>query len=562
MNLTEPSEEDFAVQPWRLAAWRSSNDPLFVVFQDGWRIGDVNPAATAAFGLPCDRLIDSPLSELLGEPITRRLQDAFRAGDPIGRGLGGVALGSAPSGRRTYELWVSVIGGPRPALFCRLTAVGQDEAESELRRLNWALAAYARSSTALIRSKGFEELVVRVCEAIVGEDDYLAAAVGLVEQGPGSPIRIVAGAGQASRYINSLKLSWSETTPEGRGPAGRSARSGEPFIMMDSLIEPVFQLWRPTAIGFGIRSSVTVPFEHGGRTAGILSVYAGRPGAFGVRELEVFSELSRELAFALEVEENRARLRAAEEARLAAEDNARESLAELARAARVLSVATFASSIAHEINQPVAAIITNTDAARRWLSKDPPNLNEARLALDRITRDADRTSEVVGRTRGMLTKNPGKREAGDINALLNEAVLITQVQQRRASIKVEVEVADGLPMVRMDAVQIQQVMINLISNAIDAMKGIANRRRTLKISSRPSAGGEVVISVADVGTGVEVDDANKIFANMFTTKPDGIGLGLSVSRAIVEAHGGRIAMAPNPPQGSIFTFTLPVMEAD
>ena len=441
-------------------------------------------------------------------------------------------------------------------------AAEPDEAADELRRLNWALAAYARSSTALIRFKGFEELVVQVCKAIVGDDDYLAAAVGLVEDGPGSPVRIVAGAGRASGYVNGLKLSWSEATPEGRGPAGRSVRSGQPFIMRDSLIEPIFSLWREKAVGFGIRSSVTIAFEHAGRTAGILSVYAGRPDAFGVRELEVFSKLSRELAFALEMEENRARLREAEEARLAAEDNARESLAELARAARVLSVATFASSIAHEVNQPVAAIIANTDAARRWLSRDQPDLDEARQALDRITRDAARTSEVVGRTRGMLARNPGKREAADVNALLHEAVLFTQLQQRRASIKVELALAGDLPPVWMDVVQIQQVVINLVSNAVDAMKGVANRRRTLKISSHPSTNGQVVISVADVGTGVEVDDADKIFANMFTTKPDGIGLGLSVSRAIVEAHGGRITMAPNPPHGAIFTFSLPVMGAD
>ena len=213
-------------------------------------------------------------------------------------------------------------------------------------------------------------------------------------------------------------------------------------------------------------------------------------------------------------------------------------------------------------SQPVAAIIANTDAARRWLSRDQPDLDEARQALDRITRDAARTSEVVGRTRGMLARNPGKREAADVNALLHEAVLFTQLQQRRASIKVELALAGDLPPVWMDVVQIQQVVINLVSNAVDAMKGVANRRRTLKISSHPSTNGQVVISVADVGTGVEVDDADKIFANMFTTKPDGIGLGLSVSRAIVEAHGGRITMAPNPPHGAIFTFSLPVMGAD
>ena len=432
--------------------------------------------------------------------------------------------------------------------------------DHDLRRLNWALAAYARSSSALIHSSDFKELVTGVCEAIVGEDDYLAATVGVVEQGPGQPVRLVAGAGLASEYLEGMTLSWSEGTLEGRGPAGVAIRSNRPFIVRDSLTEPAFSPWRLKASWFGIRSAVTIPFSQNDTPAGVLIVYAGQPDAFGPRELDVFARLSRELAFARTLEEDRAQLRAAEEARRAAEEAARESLAELARAARMVTVATFASSIAHEVNQPVAAIMANSEAALRWLSKDPPNLDEARAALSRITRDADRTSAIVGRTRGMLTKDLGRREAVDVHPLLREALGFTEVQRKRASIKVETEFAQNLPTVWADPVQVQQVAVNLIANAIDSMKGVQGRRRVLKVSTALTDRGEVRISVADNGPGVDESNAAQIFTHLFTTKSEGMGLGLPICKAIVEAHDGRLDLTANDPSGAIFSFTLPVQE--
>jgi len=431
----------------------------------------------------------------------------------------------------------------------------------DLRRLNWALAAYARSSSALIRSSDFKELVTGVCEAIVGEDDYLAAAVGLVEHGSGLPVRLVAGAGLAAGYLEGLTLSWSEESPGGLGPAGLAIRANQPFIMRDSLNEPSFSPWRRRALRFGIRSAVTIPFSRNDAPAGVLIVYAGQPNAFAARELDVFARLSRELAFAHGLEEERAQMRAAEEARRAAEEAARESLAELARAARVITVATFASSIAHEVNQPVAAIMANSEAAMRWLAKDPPNLDEARAALGRITRDADRTSAVVGRTRGMLTKDLGRREAVDVHPLLREALGFADLQRKRASIKAETDFAEDLPLAWADPVQVQQVAVNLIANAIDAMKGVQGRKRMLKVSTALTEDGQLRVSIADNGAGVDESNAAQIFTHLFTTKAEGMGLGLPICKAIVEAHGGRLDLTHNEPCGAMFSFTLPVMEA-
>lgn len=441
---------------------------------------------------------------------------------------------------------------PTPAFS---TAGGADA--EELRRLNWALAAYARSSAALIHSATFKELVTGVCHAIVGDDHYLLAAAGLVDESPERRVQMVAGAGAATNYLEALRKAGPELSGLGDGPTGHAIRSGEPSIMRDAREEPPEAPWSQRALKFGVRSNVTVPFIRDGRVAGILKVYSDRPDAFGVRELEVFVQLGRELAFALNVLEERSQRRAAEEARRAAEERAQESLAELARAARVVSLGAFAASLAHEVNQPVAAIMANGEAALRWLSKTPANLEEVRAALVRITRDAERTGAVVGRTRGMLAKGLGERHAVDVGALLRETLQFTEPQLRRAQVRVELAAARDLPQASVDPVQVQQVMVNLITNAIDAMKSVSGRRRVLRASAELCAEGMILIRVADTGTGIGEAYAGQVFDHLFTTKPDGVGLGLPICKSIVEAHGGRISMRPNAPFGTVFSFTLP-----
>jgi signal transduction histidine kinase len=226
----------------------------------------------------------------------------------------------------------------------------------------------------------------------------------------------------------------------------------------------------------------------------------------------------------------------------------------------VITVATFASSIAHEVNQPVAAIMANSEAALRWLAKSPPNLEEARAALERITRDADRTSAVLGRTRGMLTKDLGRRQTVKVNSLLHEALGFTELQRKRASIRIETEFDEGLPEAWGDPVQVQQVAVNLITNAIDSLKAVSGRKRVLKLSTAVTGEGDIRISVADNGSGVDETNAAQIFTHLFTTKSGGIGLGLPICKAIVEAHGGRLDMTHNDPCGAVFSFTLPVLE--
>jgi signal transduction histidine kinase len=550
MSLAGRLKEDWQIQTWHFTAWRNSGDAKLVFSLDDLRIRDANPAAEALLDAPLAQLADLPLSRVLDAPYMVSLREAIEEGRLEEPASIHTALARGLDQTRSFVVTLAPVAGPDRLCLCQLSPAPSADPDGDLRRLNWALAAYARSSTALIRSSDFKEMVTGVCEAIVGDDDYLAATVGLVDHGPGLPVNLVAGAGPAAEYVQRANLSWDESRPEGTGPTGRAIRANQPFIMRDMLREPEFSVWRQRAAAFGVRSSVTVPFSRNDQPEGVLIVYAGQPDAFGDRELDVFARLGRELAFALKVEEDRTNLRAAEDA-------ARESLAELARAARMITVATFASSIAHEVNQPVAAIVANSEAALRWLGKTPPNLDEARAALERITRDAERTSAVVGRTRGMLTKDDSRREAVDVHPLVREALLFTELQRKRGTVKVEIDFAEHLPKAWGDPVQIQQVVVNLIANAIDAMKGVSGRRRVLKASTAATEDGGVRVSIADTGIGVDEANADQIFAHLFTTKPDGMGLGLSICKAIVEAHGGRLELAANEPFGAVFSFTLP-----
>jgi signal transduction histidine kinase len=557
------------LRPWHLAAWTEGSDPAFVFRVDDLVVVDANAAADMLFapspGARAELSAELSIVDIFEPEALARVRAALRRKEGPRRLLSGLAVKPRDAGA-VFDAGLVFFEGSPAVCLCRLSELRRPTTDSELRRLNWALAAYARSSTALMHFTDIEQLVTNVCQAIVGDDQYPVAAVALAEDAPGRPVRIVAGAGRAAGYLDGLPLSWSDEAPEGRGPVGtaiRSAiRSGEPFLMRDSFSEPVFEAWRDRARRHGIRSSVTVPFCKGDRPVGVVMVYAERADAFGPQELDVFVKLGRELAFAMTVQEARDQLKASEEARSIAEQAARDSQAELMRAARLLSVGVFASSIAHEINQPVAAIMTNGDAALRWLDKQPPDTAEARAALERIILNANRASEVVRRTRGLLTKARYVRKPLDINQLLRDTLVLTENDQQRAGVRVETRLTPLLPPVLGDPGQLQQVTVNLIVNAIDAMRSVGDRPRLLTLSSRADAGlGRVWVEIADTGPGVAIPDQDRIFENFFTTKPEGIGLGLPISRSIIESHAGSMSVRASQPFGTVFEFSLPIAKA-
>jgi len=266
-------------------------------------------------------------------------------------------------------------------------------------------------------------------------------------------------------------------------------------------------------------------------------------------------DISRRKALEEQVRHQQAETEVAEAGRRAAEVRVRENQEELARVARVLSVGEFASTIAHELNQPIAAIVTNGDTALRWLAADPPVLDEARAAVQRSIRDANRAAAVVSRTRAMLAKGEPAFAEVDINACVNDVLMFTDTALRRNSVTVRRRLAPTPP-VWGDRVQLQQVLLNLVGNAMDAMTASDAGSRGLGIITGVNDAGDVEVAVEDSGGGLDPAVAERLFDSFFTTKADGVGLGLPISRSIVETHGGRLWASPRDGGGTVFHFTL------
>jgi len=239
-----------------------------------------------------------------------------------------------------------------------------------------------------------------------------------------------------------------------------------------------------------------------------------------------------------------------------AEGQLRQAQADLARVTRVAAMGELAAAIAHEVNQPLGAVVTNGSASLRWLAGQPPNFDEAREAIERAVREATRASDVIGRIRALLQKGTPQIERLDVNAVIREVLTLADHELLRGGITVRTELAPDVPNVLGDRVQLQQVILNLILNGIDAMSAITHRPRELLIESAKHPEG-VLIQVHDSGEGVDPEQADHIFQPFFTTKPQGIGMGLSVGRSIVEAHGGRLWFTPGSSHGVVFQFTVP-----
>jgi len=219
-----------------------------------------------------------------------------------------------------------------------------------------------------------------------------------------------------------------------------------------------------------------------------------------------------------------------------------------------------AASLAHEVNQPIAAAVTNADACLRWLARDTPDLAEARAAAMRIIKDGTRASEIINRIHLFFRKATPEREPVDVNGVIREMIVLLRTEMARYSISVRPELAADLPQVMADRVQLQQVMMNLIMNSIAAMKDVDGKRE-LAINAQRAEDEQVMVCVSDTGVGLPPQQADKVFNAFFTTKPDGTGMGLSISRSIVESHGGRLWAADNCPRGASFRFILPTKGA-
>jgi C4-dicarboxylate-specific signal transduction histidine kinase len=236
----------------------------------------------------------------------------------------------------------------------------------------------------------------------------------------------------------------------------------------------------------------------------------------------------------------------------------REAQTALAHVNRVATMGQLAASIAHEVKQPLTGVITNAAAGLRWLARQPPSVEEARNALGRIVKDGNRASEVIGRIRDLMTNAPTQKGDLGINEAILEVIGLTHSEVVKNSVSVQTQLAEDLPLIQGDRVQLQQVILNLIINAVQAMSGVGEGSRELLIGTREDASNGVLVEVQDSGPGLPSESFDHVFEAFYTTKPGGMGMGLSVCRSIIEAHGGRIWASLTAGQGATFQFTLPV----
>jgi PAS domain S-box-containing protein len=263
------------------------------------------------------------------------------------------------------------------------------------------------------------------------------------------------------------------------------------------------------------------------------------------------------VAFVLDLTE---RKRAEAEAR----DNERryrEVQMELSHANRVATMGQLTASIAHEVNQPIAATTTNAEAALRWLDHQQPDLDEVRQSLASIVKDANRAGGVISRIRALIKKTPPRKDCLKINEAIREVIELTRGQAVKNGVSVQMELADGLPLVEADRVELQQVILNLIINAVEAMSGVSEGPRELLITTGKAESGGVLVAVQDSGPGLTPESIDRLFDPFYTTKPSGMGMGLSICRSIIEAHGGRIAAENESAHGGArLYFTLPAAD--
>jgi PAS domain S-box-containing protein len=241
-----------------------------------------------------------------------------------------------------------------------------------------------------------------------------------------------------------------------------------------------------------------------------------------------------------------------------AEQGLRQAQAELAHISRVTALGELTASIAHEVNQPITGVVTNAEAALSWLRADPPNLDRVREILGQVVKDGMRAGDVIYQIRALIRKAPTRKAWVDVNETVLDVINLTRSELLKHGVALETQLATGLPLVEGDRVQLQQVILNLILNAVEAMGGVDKDAREIRIRTTREDSNGVLVWVRDFGPGLDPQSADRLFEAFYTTKPDGLGMGLSICRSIIEAHGGRIWATANEPRGAVFQFTLPL----
>jgi signal transduction histidine kinase len=297
------------------------------------------------------------------------------------------------------------------------------------------------------------------------------------------------------------------------------------------------------AVNTGLRSGVFVPLLKDNEIVGSIALGRKQVQPFTDKQISLFRDFAAQATIALESTRR--------------ERQYREMQSELAHANRVATMGQLTASIAHEIKQPIGTARNNASAALNFLDKSPPDVAEVREALTCVVNDADRAGDIVDRIGSLIKKAPARKEVVDLNAAILEVTALARSEAVKTGVTVGTQLAGELPRIQCDRVQLQQVMLNLIVNAIQSMRGVEDGNRELHISTSSIEPEGVCVAVRDTGHGLRPESLLRLFEPFYTTKPGGMGMGLSICRSIIEAHGGRLWATSCEPRGALFQFTIP-----
>jgi len=398
----------------------------------------------------------------------------------------------------------------------------------------------------IARDARLEEVLEKLAHVVEARFTGLLCSTLLLDE-DGQHVRHVAGPSLPEPYTKALI-----GLPIGpkAGSCGTAMYRRELVVVTDILKDPLWEAYRDLVEPHGLRACWSTPIlAHSGKTLGSFAMYYREPRSPSLAETHALEMATHLAGIAIE------RKLAGEE-----RERLRQAQAELAHINRVTTMGELAASLAHEVNQPIAAAVTNANSCYQWLAGDVPNLEKARAAAMRIVNDGTRAAEIISRIRLPFQKSTPQRELVDVNEVIGEIIVLLHGEATRYSISVRTELAADLPRVRGDRVQLQQVMMNLMMNSIDAMKAVDGTRE-LVIRSQRAENEQLQVSVSDSGVGLPSQKLERIFDAFFTTKAQGTGMGLRICRSIVESHGGRLWATAAPGSGATFQFTLPAMVA-
>jgi len=506
-----------------------------------------NPATLRIFGYDPTELIGRPLTVLMPEFMRELHEKGFNRYLSTGRrhiSWEGTELTALRKNGQEFPVEVSFgeLSNGKHRLFTGfIRDISQRKQAEEVRATQACLVAIRADVSLAFGGEDGLETILRMCAESIARHLEAAFARIWTLNHEINMLELRASAGIYT-HLNGAHA----RIPMGKLKIGMIAQEQKPVLVNDSSSDPLItdKAW---AAKEGMAGFAGHPLVVGTRTLGVMAVFSRKP--LGTGTMEVLASVADLIAQGIE------RKHAEDELRVS-EQRLKETESELARVARLTTMGELAASIAHEVNQPLTAVINNGSACLRLLANRNLEPEVLRRVLEEIVADGTRASRVLARIRAFIKKESSEKSEVDLNEVIQEVLVLAGRQIHENQVSLDRQLRTDLPLVRADRVQLQQVLLNLIMNSIEAMAAVTDRPRLLGVQSRIDESGNVLVVVRDSGTGFS-SELDRVFTPFFTTKANGMGMGLSISRSLVESHDGRLWAAPNSPYGAVFSFTLP-----